>query len=219
MPKKKDITGLRVGKLVALYFDKYDYFPSGERYEKWLCQCDCGKRLSVNKKNLLSGASKSCGCLSVESNRRRLTKHGGRNTRLYSIWCNMKGRCLNSSDSDYDRYGGRGINICNEWIDDYVVFRDWAITNGYNDSLTIDRVDVNKDYCPDNCRWVDMRIQANNRTNTIYIEYNGERHTCSEWADIVGISYDTLNNRYHAGMTGEDLFKRGRHKTGPKANK
>lgn len=219
MPKRKDITGLRSGRLVALEFDTFARFPSGVRYEKWRCKCDCGSYVSVNKKNLMAGLSRSCGCVNAEANARRLTTHGDRKSRLYNTWCNIKSRCYNPENQDFDRYGGRGISMFEPWRDNYLEFKDWAIENGYNDSLTIDRINVDGNYCPDNCRWVDMVVQANNRSNTIYIEYNGEIHTCAEWSKITGINYDTLNDRYHRGLTGDSLFKNGRHKTGPKSQK
>lgn len=219
MPKRKDIAGLRSGRLVALEFDAYAQFPSGVKYEKWLCKCDCGSYVSINKKNLMSGLSKSCGCAIAEANVRRLTTHGDKKSRLYNIWCNIKSRCYNPKNQDFDRYGGRGISMFEQWRDNYSEFKDWAVNNGYDDALTIDRIDVNGNYCPSNCRWVDMVAQANNRTNTIYIEYRGESHTCAEWSVLTGINYDTLNDRYNRGLTGDALFKKGRHKTGPKTHK
>lgn len=216
MPKRKDITGVRSGKLIAVEFDSYERFPSGSRYEKWICKCDCGNIVSINKKNFMSGSSMSCGCAVSEANSRRLKTHGDRKSRLYNTWCNIKSRCYNPNNQDFARYGGRGISMFGPWKNNYSIFMEWAIKNGYDDSLSIDRIDVDGDYCPDNCRWVDMAVQANNRSNTIYIEYNGELHTCSEWAKIMGINYDTLNDRYHRGLIGEALFKAGRHKTGPK---
>lgn len=167
----------------------------------------------------MAGLSKSCGCANTEANARRLTTHGDRKSRLYNTWCNIKSRCYNPENQNFDRYGGRGISMFEPWRDDYSEFKDWATKNGYDDSLTIDRIDVDGSYCPTNCRWVDMVTQANNRSNTIYIEYNGETHTCAEWSKMIGISYDTLNDRYHRGLTGDALFRNGRYKTGPKSQK
>lgn len=161
----------------------------------------------------MSGNSTSCGCKRSESNHQRLSTHGGKGTRLYDIWCSIKGRCFCVTNVDYNRYGGRGITICDEWKNDFCEFREWAYKTGYKDYLTIDRTDVNENYCPDNCRWVDMKTQANNRRNTIYITYDGETHTCAEWSEITGIKYDTLNSRYNAKMTPEEILSLNTHST------
>lgn len=216
MCKKKDITGVRFGKLVAICFDSEYRYPGGSRTERWLCKCDCGNTVSVLRKGLLSGNTKSCGCSISEINRKRLTVHGGKGTKLYEVWCSIKGRCYNGKNRAFKHYGARGIAMCDEWRVNYASFRKWSYSNGYAEGLTIDRINVNGNYEPDNCRWVDMTVQANNRTNSIEITYNGETHTCSEWARITGINYDTLNNRYHAGMSPEDILSKGKHKTGLK---
>ena len=158
--------------------------------------------------NLKKGNSKSCGCLNMESILDRTVKHGDRHTRLYRIWCNMKGRCYNKNIPGYQRYGGRGISVCDEWLNDYVAFRDWALANGYDDSLSIDRIDVDGEYSPYNCRWEDARVQANNRTNTVIIDAHGESHTLSDWAKLTGIKYHTLYARiYKLGISAEEAIQ------------
>lgn len=120
-------------------------------------------------------------------------------TRLYRIWQNMKGCCYNSRDKLYKYYGARGITICDEWRKSYTHFRDWAMNNGYQEDLTIDRINANGNYEPDNCRWVDLSIQGANRHNTILITFNGATHTISEWAKIYNTSRYKLYKQYHSG--------------------
>ena len=122
-------------------------------------------------------------------------RHGDRHTRLYSIWTNMKTRCCNESATDYDKYGGRGIGICDEWINDYLAFKNWALSNGYDETLSIDRIDVNGPYSPQNCRWANAKTQANNRTNTIFVTAHNQTHSLSEWSSLSGVRYHTLYAR------------------------
>ena len=158
---------------------------------KWVCKCVCGKIVTVKSDSLLSGHTVSCGCKKI--------KHGYANKeRLYQTWKNMRKRCFNPNDNRWENYGGRGITICQEW-NDYKIFRKWAMDNGYNDNLTIDRIDVNGNYCPENCRWADAKIQANNVSRNRIIEYEGKKMTMSEFADYIGISYSALQHRITRG--------------------
>lgn len=127
--------------------------------------------------------------------------HGECRTRLYEIWVDMKKRCYNPKSHAYHRYGGRGISVCDTWKDSYESFRNWAISNGYSDDLTIDRINNEQGYSPDNCRWVDMKVQNNNRCNNRYIEWNGERHTVSEWARILNVDRRVLHGRFKNGWS------------------
>lgn len=111
----------------------------------------------------------------------------------------MKNRCYNPHVTYYYRYGGRGIGVCDTWRYDFEAFEKWSFENGYTDELTIDRINNDGNYCPDNCRWVDHATQANNRSSNVVIEYNGEKHNLAEWAEIIGIKYKTLHNRYYSG--------------------
>lgn len=187
---RKDITGQRFGRLVAIR-------PNGEQGKntKWLCRCDCGNETTTNVSSLIRGKTKSCGCLRKESTSKRFTKHGGKHERLYMIYSSMKARCNNSKYSHYEFYGGKGVKVCDEWLHNYQDFKDWALQNGYSPELTIDRINVDGDYEPSNCRWITKHEQANNKTNNNFIEYQGETHTIADWARIQGLSYYSLYQR------------------------
>lgn len=146
----------------------------------WLCVCDCGNSVVVSGKSLTSGNTKSCGCLRSERCSDLKRKHGKKGTRLYVVWKTMKQRCYNTNHIHYKYYGGRGIKICDEWRDDFQAFYDWAMTNGYDDEAmygkcTIDRINNDGDYCPSNCRWVDMATQNRNKRNVGFIRRGYER--------------------------------------------
>lgn len=136
-------------------------------------------------------------------------KHGdarrGQVKRLYSIWKNMLSRCGNPNKPDYQYYGARGIEVCDEWKE-YSTFQQWAANNGYEDNLTLDREDGNKNYCPENCRWVTIKEQQNNKRNNHRIEFNGENHTISEWADILNIDRGIIKDRLRAGWSISDAL-------------
>lgn len=127
--------------------------------------------------------------------------------RIYMIWFDMKRRCYQPQNKRYARYGGRGIKVCDEWLN-FQSFFDWSLTHGYQDALTIDRFDGDGDYCPGNCRWVDLTTQANNRTNNHYITYKGETKTMMEWSKELNINYSTLRGRINAGWDAEKAFNR-----------
>lgn len=163
----------------------------------WKCECSCGNVRIVDGRSLRSGASTNCGCLRPHVGK---PKHSGRNERLYGVFRGMIDRCENKNCAQYERYGGRGITVCDEWRNDYSKFRDWALSSGYQSEAdkykcTIDRIDNNKGYSPENCRWVSQKAQSNNKGNNHLLTYNGETHTITEWSEITGIRKDTLRRR------------------------
>lgn len=186
----KDLTGQKFGRLTVIKRDGSDNF----RLAMWLCKCDCGNFKRVRSRALQIGQTQSCGCLHKEITAITHTKHGGRHTRLYNIWCGIKARCLNEQTACFKYYGGRGIKICDEWTN-FKPFYEWSMANGYDDKLTIDRIDVNGNYEPNNCRWVTLKEQQNNRTNNHLITLGEKTCTLKEWADSLGISHSTLLER------------------------
>lgn len=186
MSKLKDITSEKFGKLTVLYRLHNDHH---KREVYWLCVCECGNLKEVQGANLKSGHTKSCGCL--------VYKHDKSNTRLYHCWQGMKDRCYSKNNISYKDYGGRGIEVCEEWKDDFEAFYNWAINNDYKEDLTIDRIDVNGNYTPDNCRWATRKEQQRNRRNTKYITYDGETRTLKEWCEILNLNYKRVWQRLY----------------------
>ena len=155
---KLDLTGQRFGRLVAL-----SAVEIGKgRKRRWLCRCDCGGETTTDTNKLTSGNTRSCGCLHDEVAAARQYKHGGKGTRLYNIWKNARQRCRNPKSPDFKDYGARGIQFSKVW-DDFGVFREWSLANGYTETLTLDRKDPNGDYAPENCRWATWKEQRHNQ--------------------------------------------------------
>lgn len=200
-----DLTGQKFSRLTVI-----GRAPNHGRRTMWNCKCDCGKEVTVRAENLRSGNSKSCGCLKIDHHPK--TANGLGKTRLAGILNSMKQRCYNPKYSQYYLYGGRGIRICDEWLNDSNNFYSWAFNHGYKEDsvqaeCSIDRIDVDGNYCPENCRWVDSFAQANNTRRNIFYEFNGERHTLTEWSRIVGIKSGTLYNRINSlGWSIEDAL-------------
>ena len=159
MSNVKDLTGLRFGRLTVIEFVGRD--KSGHKV--YSCVCDCGNNVSVDQSRLKSGNTKSCGCLRREATGDRVRKHGMKNTRLNRIWRSIKYRCDNPNHKDHAIYYDRGIAVCAEWKNDFKAFYDWALSNGYSDDLSIDRIDNDKGYSPDNCRWATAKEQRLNQ--------------------------------------------------------
>ena len=200
MPKEIEMINRKFGKLTEISFAGN---KNGER--AWICLCDCGNiTKAIRGSDLRNGSTKSCGCLKKENSTRRT--HGLGKSKLYDVWKTMRRRCNSPTSHRYEHYGRRGIKVCDEW-NDYAAFHKWAYENGYHEGLTIDRVDVNGDYKPDNCRWTTMKVQSNNKRNSKIVEINGETKSLTEWADFSNKSYWTLRSRYDKGVRGEELLK------------
>jgi len=195
MSKLVDLTGQKFGRLTVLYRIKNNY---NNCHAKWHCQCSCGKEINFNSDKLKSGHTKSCGCLKLEfqKNGGANKTHGVSKTRLYAIWAGMITRCSNPNRAKAKKdYQDRGITVCTEWHK-FEAFQEWALANGYAEKLSIERINNNKGYSPDNCKWADAKTQANNRTTFCkYFTFNGETLTISQWADKIGIKYSTLYQR------------------------
>lgn len=194
MRKKIDLTGQRIGRLLVIQEEKE---RSKHGAKLWRCKCDCGNVHLVETGNLTNHTTRSCGCLKWERIKLSNTKHGYSNKRIHRIYYNMRGRCYNPHIERFKNYGGRGIKICDEWLGEngFKNFVKWAMSNGYDDSLSIDRIDVNGNYEPSNCRWITMEMQYNNKSNSHFITFNGETRTLQEWADITGIDRKTISGR------------------------
>ena len=201
---KEDYIGLRYGRLVIISWE-------GKRgYHTYVkCKCDCGNTKSIRLYRLETGETKSCGCIRkelFEETRKDLTIHGKSDTRLHSIYKSMKARCYSVKHISYSNYGGKGIEICDEWLEDFMNFYNWAHNNGYKDNLTIDRIDSKGNYEPNNCRWATSKEQANNTSRNINITYQGETKTLKQWSEHLGINYYTLLRRYNSGWNAEDML-------------
>lgn len=194
LKKQTNLTGKRFERLVVLSLHHRD--KNHKAY--YLCECDCGNEVIIRGSHLTDGSTKSCGCYRTDTCYKMImlnTTHMLSHTKLYRVWRSMIHRCYNPKCRAFKDYGSRNIKICDEWKNDFVVFYNWAMKNGYEDNMTIDRINVNGNYEPSNCRWVNMLIQGNNRRNNHYITYNGTTHTLTEWSRILGINDTTLFSR------------------------
>lgn len=209
--KVKDLTGQRFGRLVVIAES-----PERKHGRKtWICRCDCGNEITVID-TAIGKTTNSCGCLRSERAAALNLRHGMHKDRLYRIWHNMKERCYNPQHRSFAHYGNRGVKVCKEWYNDFKSFAEWAISNGYTDNLTIDRIDVNGNYCPENCRWITASEQQNNRTDSHFVTYNGQTKTIAEWANCLGVRPGVICGRLRRGWSEElavstpNLGKNGR---------
>lgn len=189
MSKLIDITGNKYNKLTVI--GRVENGNKGA--SRWKCLCDCGNITYVRGGNLKSGSVKSCGCLNKKPH---YLIHGDSDKPLYAMWTSMMYRCHNPKNQAYKFYGARGISVCEEWHD-YLKFKEWVESTKKEESLTIERIDVNGNYCPENCIWVSMKEQANNRRSNIIFEYNGEKHNLMEWCNLLGLNYKNIHNRIY----------------------
>lgn len=185
MPKFMDLTGRRFGKLTVI-----ERLERKSEKNRWLCKCDCGKYATPTTYRLTHGQT-SCGC-----DKTIYATHGMSKTRLYKTWLGMKKRCDNPNERCYERYGEKGVKVCEEWHDDFSAFAEWALSHGYADDLTIDRIDNSKGYSPDNCRWVTRDEQSRNRSSNILLTHNGKTMILAEWCRELGFDRWFVTQRY-----------------------
>jgi hypothetical protein len=188
---------------------KFGYLTVGNISHKskngyyWDCLCDCGKSSVVLATRLINGNTKSCGHL--KGNKGVGRSHGMRYTKIYSCWKNMKIRCNNPKSENYYLYGGRGITVCDRWMESFENFYE-DMKEGHNDSLSLERIEVNGNYCKQNCRWVTMAQQAKNKRNTAYLTYKGATKRAIEWAEMIGANPKTVVRRVYLGYSPEECL-------------
>ena len=194
-----DITGNKYNRLTAIKLDhKTDR-------EYWLFQCDCGNVKVINKTSVVTGRAKSCGCLRDEKVSKVNLIDGRKKNPLYPVWRSIIQRCTNLNDKSYKDYGGRGVNICIEWQNNFNLFSQWCVDNGWIKGLEIDRIDNDKGYCPENCRFVERKDNARNKRSNIKVLYNGEMVCLKELSEKTGLSYQRIKISYHNGKLSELL--------------
>lgn len=193
--KIRDITGQKFNHLTAVRI-------ASRNPLFWECRCDCGNTTLVRSNNLISGNVKSCGCIHHRGN----PKHNLSKTRLYRIYAKIKRRCYILDDPAYQHYGGRGIVMCDEWKNSFEAFYMWANKNGYSDDLSIDRIDNDGIYSPQNCRWADKVEQANNRCRNRNYTMNGETLTLKQWCSKLQMHYATVHSRIIRGWSFEEAI-------------
>lgn len=202
----KNMVGAKCGRLLVL--ERAADTP--QKQAQWLCRCDCGNTSVVRGSSLRSGRTQSCGCIKIEQTIRQFTTHGcaKKNNRhpLYGVWGSMKRRCYSPKSQYYPIYGGRGITVCDEWINDFSAFFKWALEHGYKKGLQLDRIDNDGNYEPDNCRFATSKTNNLNRRSNHLLEINGETKTIQEWAEESGIARYTIFNRWKSGKRGDDLI-------------
>lgn len=192
------MTGKRIGRLVVVGRAE----NSSQGQARWLCVCDCGNTNIVKGQDLRSGKTISCGCYKIEQQ----TKHGDHKEQLYRVWVSMKCRCNSKSNRWYHIYGGKGVSVFYEWENDYKKFKDWAIQSGYRKGLTLDRIDVNGNYEPSNCRWITIQEQQYNKTSNVFIEIDGVTKTLTEWCKEYGVKMSTARGRIKRGLKEINIF-------------
>ena len=201
MNKKKEVyIGLKVGKLTVT-----KCLGSHNKQIEWECTCECGNKVIHTTKQLNWGSIHSCGCGLLDMYK-KIKKIDEKDRPLYIRWLMIKDRCNNPNSKVYKDYGGRGIKICPEWNNDFSAFKNWAYENGYDESLSIDRIDNNKGYSPENCRWVDSKTQGNNRRTNHCVTIDGVTKTIMQWSEEYGIKYDTIQRRIRDGWSEQDAI-------------
>lgn len=202
-PKVDDISGKRFGRLVAIRYAG----KSNGKQTLWECKCNCGNSVIVHQQNLISGHTKSCGCYNREVSIERNTTHGDTNTRIYRIWHDMMLRCYSPKHKSYYLYGEKGIAVCQEWKE-YNKFKKWALNNGYEENLSIDRIDNAKGYEPSNCRWATDVQQGNNTNRNLMFTINGVTNSLANWCRKYEVPYTRVHSRIYSGWDILDALTR-----------
>lgn len=197
-----DLTGQRFGRLVVIEKAPRD----GTHSTKWVCKCDCGNIAIVRGEYMKNGTTKSCGCYNEDVRSMKHYIHGLTQHPIWRTYHHILSRCYNERVPKYNLYGGRGIVMCDEWKNDFMSFYNWSILNGWKPGLSIDRIDNDGNYCPENCRWADDLTQQNNRGNNKNLTYNGKTQTMSQWAREFNMSISTLYYRIKHGWSVEDAL-------------
>lgn len=211
--KSIDLTGQKFGRLIAIRNtntkNKWNTYI-------WECKCDCGKTVLVDCHKLRSGNTKSCGCLYIDKaktmSKKYLQKHGKCDSAIYHIYTEIKSRCFNHNNKSYKYYGGRGITICDEWLNDFMSFYNWAINNGYEKGLSIERMDTNGNYEPSNCCWISMKEQQRNKRNNVYFDYGGNKYLQSDLCKKFKINVSTFRNRIKKGISVNEAINKSQFK-------
>lgn len=203
MSIKRDLIGKRFGKLVVVEKLKLNNHKETE----WLCLCDCGNEYVSTSNRLTSGKTTQCRACSFKQMARKQTIHGCEPVKLWRTYQNMKTRCNNENSLDFKRYGERGIKVCDEWNSSFANFKKWALENGWSENLTLDRIDNNIGYSPDNCRWVTMTTQSNNRRSNRILVCDGKKDTMANWARRTGLPYWLIQTRLSKGWSEEQALK------------
>lgn len=208
MKKDSIHSGDKFGRLTTIESQK-KISANGKSNIIWLCECECGKQKWVYQSNLRSGGTVSCGCYKIDRNKNNISPLKQIHPRLYRIYQCMKSRCNNANFTEYENYGGRGITVCSEWNQrhGFGSFVEWALSSGYKDSLTLDRIDVNKGYSPDNCKWSSTKEQSRNKRNSKKYTYNNMTMVLTDWEDYFGYKRTYLYSRIARGMSFEESIK------------
>ena len=223
--EKENIIGKRYGRLTVIEDVGVRQIPSGTKRHQFLCLCDCGNYKKIDRNKLVCNATQSCGCILKEERQTRTARHPEivyknvdkrfwyisyyeHNFPMGKRYKNMMHRCFKKCDPDYENYGGRGIKVCDEWANDFFKFKEWSEQNGFREDLTLDRIDVNGDYCPENCRWATVKEQNRNKRNTIYLTYKGKKISQSQFAEDFNIKYYRVAALRKKGLIGEEILEK-----------
>ena len=198
-----DITGKKFGNLIAIKKITSTH---------WLFKCSCGMEEIKPKDAVMRGISKRCRKCGRAVTGLKNSTHRMSETRLYECWRDMRNRCYLKTQKNYKNYGGRGIKVCDEWKNDFMSFCDWSLKNGYSDNLTLDRIDVNGNYCPENCRWITRKEQSRNTRRNVFITLNGKTQILSDWIKFARISFQTYYNRKKKGFSDSEILLKNRDK-------